>query len=303
MNITLRQLEILIAVGEMVSFSKAADALGVTQPSVSESIRRLEYELGVVLFERTTRSLVLTPDGQKTMEIARDMLANFRSGVRAIQSRMSQPERRLVIASLPSITVALLPRALKVLGKQFPHVEVVVHDVRHEDAIRLLIDGIAHVALTANLTRDEQLEFLHFGNDPVVLVCRRDHELYLQAATPTWEQVAGYPFVGLAKSSSVRMLTDLAFLQEDLVCTPAYEVGQIPSAIALVEAGLGVTALPTLTLAMMRNQEIAVRPISPLIRRLPGAVLLRKRKVDPVLQSLIDLLQEAFEKQVSSLSC
>ena len=300
MNVTLRQLEILIAVGETLSFSKAADALGVTQPSVSESIRRLENELGVVLFERTTRTLALTEEGQKTIEVAREMLVNFRSGIKAIKLRTAQYQRRLVIATLPSITVSLLPQALKVLGEQFPHVQIGLHDVGHHDAVRLLVDGIVHVALTANLTRDDRLDFRRFGDDPVMLVCRPDHELCRQSSTPTWEQVAKYPFIGLMKSSSVRQLTDLAFLQADLVCTPTYEVEQIPSAIALVGAGLGITALPALALAMMPGNNIAVRPISPLLRRQPGVVLVRHRKVDPVLQTLIDQLQSAFEMHMKS---
>ena len=71
MHLTVRQLEILVAAADAATFSAAARSLGISQPSLSEAVRRMENELGARLFERNTRSVVLTADGRHTVAIAR----------------------------------------------------------------------------------------------------------------------------------------------------------------------------------------------------------------------------------------
>jgi LysR family carnitine catabolism transcriptional activator len=95
-----------------------------------------------------------------------------------------------------------------------------------------------------------------------------------------WRDLAGFPFVGITRISSVRRLTDAAFVQGDLAIAPRFEVEQVPSAIALVEAGLGITALPSLTFAMFKGRDLAVRPLSePVMRRHVGFVTRRQRQL------------------------
>lgn len=291
MNITIRQLEILVTLGETLSFTKASEILDVTQPSVSEAIKRIEKELGIVLFNRTTRTLTLSPEGEHTVAIAREILNNYRHGIKAIQERAEEHARRLVIATLPSITVSLLPPALKKLNKLFPRIEISVHDVQHDVAIQMLEDGIAHVALTVNAVNDDMFEFRHIGYDPMLLICDETHPLLTQKAVPAWDQLVAYPLVTLSKDSSVRLMTESAFMQHGLACSPAYEVRQIPSAIALVEAGLAISVLPALTLPMARTTGVRTRAIAPGVQRESGAVLLRKSPQRAEVAALIKILQ------------
>lgn len=299
MNMTVRQLEILVAVGETLSFSQAALQLGVTQPSVSETIKRIETDLGLIFFERTTRALSLTADGEQTLAIAREMLVNFRLGLTAIQQRTKRNAQRLVIATLPSITVSLLPTVLKKLGQQHPQLEIALHDVQHHLAMRLLEDGVAHVALTVHPIKDDGFEFYHLCDDPMLLVCDHQHPLWQQKEHPSWEQIAQYPLVTLTKNSSVRLMTELAFMREGLVCNPKYEVTQIPSAIALAKAGLAISVLPALTLPMSRTQGVMARPVVPVVTRQSGAVLLKNQVDNPALNSLIYLLQKESASAVA----
>ena len=84
MNWTLRQMEILVAAAEAATFSAAARKLGISQPSLSESIRRIELAIGVVLFARTTRSLKLTEDGRRAAVIARELMQDFKRGLESL---------------------------------------------------------------------------------------------------------------------------------------------------------------------------------------------------------------------------
>src|ERR1043165_9214758 len=98
MKLTLRQMELLVAAADAATFSAAAATLGISQPSLSESIRRIEDELGMVLFERTTRSLKLTEAGARAAAIAREMVQDFRHALERLADNASQG--RIAIAAL-----------------------------------------------------------------------------------------------------------------------------------------------------------------------------------------------------------
>ena len=91
MNLTHRQLEVLVAAADSESFSAAAQRLGISQPSLSESIRRIEREIGASLFERTTRSLKLTEDGRHAASVAREAVRDFKAALERLASRGDRP--------------------------------------------------------------------------------------------------------------------------------------------------------------------------------------------------------------------
>ena len=112
MNLTHRQFEILVAAAESGSFSAAAARLGISQPSLSESIRRIEQEVGTRLFERTTRSLKLTAEGRYAASVARDAVRDFKHALERLASGAHGGHGPIAIAALPSITCAVLPAAI-----------------------------------------------------------------------------------------------------------------------------------------------------------------------------------------------
>jgi LysR family transcriptional regulator, carnitine catabolism transcriptional activator len=296
MILTIRQMEILVAAADAMNFSEAAERLGITQPSLSETIRRMEAELGLRLFERTTRSLSLTPDGRHAVAVAREVVRDFRFALETIAHRAQSRRSRVTVAALPSVACAVLPEAIQGLRREFPQTEVGVQDVLHERAVGLVADGLTDIALTIRPAKLADLTFEELGSDPVHLVCRSDHPLAASEKVH-WRELAAYPFVGLARTSSVRRLTDAAFTLSELAVEPAYEVEQIPSAAALVEAGLGVTALPALTLAMFRGSGLVVRPLGgPLMRRHVGVVSLSGRPLSHQAIILVGHLKKSFAR-------
>ena len=110
-----------------------------------------------------------------------------------------------------------------------------------------------------------------------ILSAARDHPLARKKSV-RWKDLAGLDFIATTRISSVRRLTDAAFIHAETAIEPRYEVEQIPSAVALVEAGLGVTALPSLTFSMFKGRNLAVRPLTePSLRRNVGFVTLKGR--------------------------
>jgi LysR family transcriptional regulator, carnitine catabolism transcriptional activator len=296
MHLTVRQLEVLVAAADAPTFTEAARNLGISQPSLSEAVRRMESELGASLFDRSTRSVVLTADGRHTVAVAREMLREFRLGLESIADRSRARRARVTIASLPSVACAVLPPAVRGLLLQHQGTEIALHDVLHERAIALVRDGIADLAVTVRPAALDGLDFADLGADALHLVCRRDHGLAAKRR-PVWRDFAGQPFVALARTSSVRRLTDAAFVHAGVALEPAYEAEQIPSAAAFVEAGLGVTALPGLTLAMVKGTGLIARPIGgPQMRRQIGIATLAGRTMSPAAASLVSHLRRSFAK-------
>ncbi len=271
MNMTYRQFEILVAAADSGSFSEAAQRLGISQPSLSESIRRIEHEVGSRLFERTTRSLKLTAEGRYAAAVAREIVRDFKRGLDRL-ARTGSRKERITIAALPSITCTVLAAALQEFGRDHAEIEVGLHDVQHERALLLVTQGIADLAVTIRPARHDDLVFEEIASDVAHLVCRSDDPLTRQKQV-RWRDLSGLPFIGITGNSSVRRLTDAAFIQAEVAIEPRYEVEQIPSAVALVEAGLGVTALPSLTFSMFKGRSLAVRPLlAPRLRRNIGFV-------------------------------
>jgi LysR family transcriptional regulator, carnitine catabolism transcriptional activator len=242
MNPTFRQMEILVAAADAPTFSAAAKKLGISQPSLSESVSRIERAAGLVLFERTTRLLKLTEEGRRAAAIARELVQDFKRGLERLIGGTGAG--RIAIAALPSVICAAMPSALAEFVREHPAVEVLLHDVQHERAIAMLRDGIVDIAVTLK-PAGEKLMFDGVAFDTAHLVCRRDHPL-ARLQKVRWRDLIDQPFIGITRISSVRRLSDAAFVYGAQTVEPRYEVEQIPSAVALVEAGLGVTALPSL---------------------------------------------------------
>jgi LysR family carnitine catabolism transcriptional activator len=296
MYLTVRQLETLVAVADATSFSEAAAELGISQPSLSETIKRVEQELGVRVFERTTRSLSLTPDGEHAVAVAREAVRDFRLALESIADRTQGRRGRLTVAALPSVACTLLPSAIKAFSSRYPGIEVRVHDVLHERAVDMVLDGVADLALSIRPAERAGLRFLELGSDGMHLLCGAGHALARHKQV-SWRALAPFPFIALARTSSVRRLTDAAFTYCDLNPEPAFTVEQIPSAAALVEAGLGITALPALTLSMFKGQKLTTRPLKqPEIRRSVGVITLERRAPTPPAKELLAQLTEGFRR-------
>ena len=298
MNMTLRQLEILAAAADSATFSAAAKHLGISQPALSEAIRRIERETGTALFERTTRSLRLTDAGRQAAAIAREAVRDFHRAVERMKLGAGGEHGRITIAALPSIVCTAMPSVLADFRREHPGVDVALHDVQHERAMEMISEGHADIAITIRPAKSDDLLFDAVAFDVAYLVCRRDHALARRKSV-RWRDLADVPFIGITRISSVRKLTDAAFIYSEISVEPRYEVEQVPSAIALVEAGLGVTALPSLTFAMFKGRELAVRPlVEPSLRRNVGFVTRKTSNLPPYSDVLMRSVRGALTREL-----
>jgi LysR family transcriptional regulator, carnitine catabolism transcriptional activator len=301
MNVTLRQLQVFVAASRARSFSEAADKLGISQPSLSGTISKIEAQLGLRLFDRTTRSLLLTADGRDLAAVAEDLVRDFEAALGGIAARSTGQRGRVAIAVLPSIATTILPGALRGFAKEFPEVDIAIHDVLQDRAIALARNGAVDFSITTQAASYAELHYDEIGSDPFFLVCRRTHPLARKRVV-TWREIAAHPFVALSSTTSVRRFADVALGQAEAVIHPRFEVEQIPSAVALVTAGLGVTALPALTLSMFNRRGVVVRPIKePTVRRRIGVLTLKQRSLSVPARLLLEHVKNNFASPQQSM--
>jgi DNA-binding transcriptional LysR family regulator len=237
-----------VAVARLGNFTRAAERLNLSQPSLSLHIRQLEQDLGVRLLDRSTRSVALTRAGEDFLPTAERLLDDFQSAVASVADLAARRRGRVAVAVLPSVAAELLPRAIALLRARHPDVGVALRDDVAEHIPARVRNGEVDFGLGAIDTIDADLAGVPLLADELIAVVPRPHPL-TRLAKVTWRALAGYPFVAMSRDSSVRRLTDMAFARSGLPLEPAFEAKYMSTAIGIVANGLGVGALPSSAIA------------------------------------------------------
>ncbi|MBV9782968.1 MAG: LysR family transcriptional regulator [Acidisphaera sp.] len=291
-NLTLHQVTAFLRLAELSSFSEAAMALGVSQPSLSRTIKSAETILGGPLFFRDTRNLQLTPLGTEFRPIARRLVAEFDSAFGELAQFIEGREGRIVIAALPSVAAVLLPRAIARFRRTSPNVEIVIRDRLSASVIEAVTEGVADIGVTMQPAPAAKLAYRPLLADEFVLVCRSDSRI-ARGRPASWSVFTQHPFVAMSPASSVRAMTDAAFMQAGIAVQQLYECAHLATTGNLVTAGLGITALPRLTLPVLNMAELSARSlIEPVMVRSLGTVTRAGRPLTPASQAFLTALNQ-----------
>jgi LysR family carnitine catabolism transcriptional activator len=292
-NISLHTLRLFLRVAETRSFSEASRVENVSQPALSRSIRMLEDQLGVRLFDRDTRNVALTSAGLMLQPIAERLISDYDAAFTDLAQSISGERGHVAVGVLPSIAAGLLPNVLARFRAERPHVEVKVEDTLSDALSELLQERRIDFAIGIEPDPERRLAFQPLFSDEFVLVVRRGDPLDLPDPLP-WGALKGLDFIGMTAASSVRRATDAAFARANISHRPLYECAHISTVGGLIRAGLGVSALPASTLPMIGSTEVSSRPlVTPTISRNIGIVTLRSRTLSPSAEALIGRLSGA----------
>ncbi|MCB9960099.1 MAG: LysR family transcriptional regulator [Rhodospirillaceae bacterium] len=290
-NPDLNSLRAFVMLANAGGFRPAAEALGLSGPALSRQIARLEERLGTRLFDRDTRNLHLTPSGQELLTIAGRLLHEAGKAVEEFEAFLAARRGRVSVAGLPSITAGLLPPLIAQFVAGRPNLDVRVLDALSDRVAAAVLDGSADFGLTAGASDAAgRLAFRRLLDDPFYAVAAPGGPLD-DLDEVGWQDLVSLPFIAMAQGTSVRALTDAALVQIGAAFEPRFEVSHLATAGALVAEGLGVSALPGLTLPVIGGASLVVRPLkAPEVTRRIGLVFLAGRTLSPAAQDLIDLV-------------
>ena len=246
-NITLRQIEGFLLAGDMLSFSRASEAMHITQSAFSQLIRELESSLGVRLFDRTTRRIALTDAGVV-------LHAKMRRGVVEIDDACAEARAiarvehgHITVGTLASLAVGVVTRTLGELRKSFPGVKVSMREDYNGPLLERVVQGEVDFAVCADSSAVAGLQFEHLFDDELVAVMKQTDP---KAATPhlRWSALKNESLVMLMRDSSTHEQISAALAAHRITRKADYEVANMFTALSMVRAGFGTTFIPAMVL-------------------------------------------------------
>ncbi|PZC49427.1 MAG: DNA-binding transcriptional regulator, LysR family [Chloroflexi bacterium] len=289
------RLEAFIQVATKLSFSRAAEGLYLTQPTVTARIQGLERELGEPLFERMGRTIRLTDAGQAFLPYAQRALQSVAEGRDALSSLRNVDSGSLTIGTAPTVGTYVLPGILQQLSERHPGVEVSIRTGRSEEVQAMVLADEVQVGFERYLTHPD-IESVPLYEDDIALMASARHPLATRGRT-TVSEVAREPVIFFDVHSSYHAISQAIFREQGVTPRHSLDVDNLEMAKHLVLRGLGLAFLPRLAvqqeLAAGSLVAIEISGTEPLRRRI--ALIYRKRRLQSrATMALLALLDEIY---------
>lgn len=285
----LHQLRYFCAVAREGSFTRAAEHEGVSQPTLSQQIRKLEERLAVPLFERRGRSVRLTPAGERLLPDAQAMLQQMARARDAIDSLRSGVHGRLVIGCIPTVMPYLLAPRIGDFQKKYPEVDVRLIDHVTARLVEGLQGGNIDVAVLSLPAPSRDLVCAELFRDRLVVAMGPDHPL-ARASLVTPGDLRDARLLVLREGHCFRgeMLSVCRRARIDLGAV--VETDQFASIFALAAAGFGVSVVPQMATAAAGGCRIL--PLAPPAARRIGYARAKRPFVPPAQTAFINWLKD-----------
>ncbi|MBY0299175.1 MAG: LysR family transcriptional regulator [Methylobacterium sp.] len=242
-GLSLRDLEYVVAVAEESHFGRAAERCNVSQPTLSVQVRKLEEALGLALFERTNRRVLLTPGGQAVVRQARAVLAEAHRLLMLAREGHGTPlTGRLQLAAIQTLGPYYFPQVLRRLRQDFPQLALALSEGRTAEILDGLREGRLDAALVSLPIPEAGLAVAPLFREPFLIVCPADHA-FATGGPPRAADLAGPDLLLLDEGNCLRD-------QAVAACGAGPGVGRHATSLetlrSMVAAGAGYTLLPAL---------------------------------------------------------
>jgi LysR family cyn operon transcriptional activator len=273
-SMLLRHLRYLLAVADHGGFTRAAEALHVSQPTLSQQIRQLEDTLGVNLFDRTSRTVKPTDAGEAYIECARRVLVELAAGKRALHDVKDLSRGSLRLAMTPTFMAYLVGPLVRDYVARFPNIHLQIFELSMDDIEARLANDSLDIAIAFSQVRSADIESIPAFTETLGVMVGRDHPLYESNSGLSAEDLAQLEFALLAQDFVTRTRIDEYFAQAQITPKVVIEVNSVNTLLEVIRH----TAIATILPEAIATQDRALRKI-PLLGEAPkrGAALLRRK--------------------------
>lgn len=289
------QLEAFAQVAAHNSFSRAAESLQLTQPSVTSRIQALERELGEELFERRGRGVRLTDAGSIFLPYTERILRILREGKDSVQEVRRAQLGSLRLGCAFTISTYVLPSVLQSFRERYPRTEVTVHTGRSEQILNMLLNDEVQIGLVRSLSHPD-VHTIPLYDDKVILVVNPTHH-FTKTGKATIEELAGEPIIFYDRASSYYSLISGIFRQAQVVPNVAMELDSMEATKRMIEEGLGIALLPRdcveRELEAGLLAEVNIPDVQP-VRRSVSLLIRKGRRPWRTVQAFLEVLREIY---------
>ncbi len=280
-----------IAVAEHGTFSKAADALFITQPALSKRIAQLESQLGSQLFDRIGKRIKLNAAGIALLPIAERILQDIKESQRVIENLSGNVSGHLSLVTSHHIGLRRLPDVLKKYAEDYPQVRLDLAFMDSENACQKIEKGDYELGVvTLPLSPSKRLKVTPLWSDPLTIAVALDHPLVKIAGdkTITLNQLAKYSAILPAVGTYTRTVIEDPIIKKHGSLDVILETNYLETISMMVSIGLGWSALPR---AMLDDSLVEIRVKGLEIERTLGIVQHTSRSISNAGQAFIDSLK------------
>ncbi len=303
----LRDLKYIIAVADTHHFGKAAERCFVSQPTLSGQIKKLEEELGVAIFERTNRSVEVTPVGEAILQYARQIIEQADAIQQLAQAHQDPLAGALRVGAIPTLSPYLMPLILLPLKKQHPRMQLVLSEELTDVLLGRLRNHEIDVALLATPVEEPDLDALPLFDEPFWVAYPREHAFY-EKEKITRRDLDKENLLLLAEGHCLaKQAMDVCHLKERQVQGDMADLraASLETLIQLVSAGFGITLIPALAMqgSWTTGSGVVAQPLTwPDASRRISLVYRHSFPRQAALQALADIIVANLPNTVKPLA-
>ena len=289
----LYHLRYFMVLAEMQHFRKASEKLCITQPSLSHAISQLESELGVTLFDRQSRSSLLTKEGRQFLDYVQKSLSILDDGVSVMQ-RAAKGEGVIKLGFLRTLGTSFIPEVVSSFLKTRP--DKAIHFEFHSGVTSTLLDGLKQdkydVVFCTKIDQEAEIEYLPVEKQDLVLIVPRNHPLAALHSVDLSETLP-YPQVYFSKGSGLRSIIDKLFDKIGGKPIIAHEIEEDEVVAGLVSKGFGIAVVPYMEQLLRLNVKI-IQISSPAWERNFHMATLKNKYQSPVVQDFCEFVSKNY---------
>ena len=290
----LRQLEYFCAVARAGNFTKAAEDLGIAQPTLSEQIAKLEKVLGAALFERLNRRIELTPLGQAILGKAQALLEDAAALPEYFERAQEGVRGPFRVGAIPTILPYFLAPLLKGFTERYPEVDLHVREGTTAELVEQVLEGVIDLAVLSLPVESAGLVMKELFREPLRLAVPKSHPL-AAAEKVQLRRVSEERLLILKDGHCLRDETLAACGRARARFAGQFEADQFLTIFELIRAGFGVSIVPEMARGLSEGCQLI--EIEPKTSRRVGYVRLELRYLSKALEAFTAYLQEASERR------
>ncbi len=289
----LRHIEVFVAIAREKSFTKAAEVLGISQPTVSLHLQSLEKELRVKLFDREGKSISLTPAGKVFLEYAVEMVQLKQKAILALKRFLGSVEGTFTIGASTVPGEYILPRLLPEFLKQYPKTRFRIQVLDSSEIAARIAEGIFEMGVVGDRIEDDRLKYIDLCSDEVVVITYPD----FPKDKISLEELTKVTLVFREAGSGTRRTFERALVEKGIDASSLNIVSEVGSTTAVKEAvkrGLGCGVVSKISVVEeLERGELKILSVNGLkVERNFCAVVKAGRTLSPAIEIFIEFLKK-----------